>query len=367
MAWVFAAVLILAYANGANDNFKGVATLFGSRTTNYRTALGWACLTTFAGSLAALFLAEGLIKTFSGKGLVPPELTTQSTFLAAVGLGAAATVLIATATGLPISTTHALTGALVGAGLTLSGTVNAARLGTVFVIPLAVSPLLSLVLTALIYPTLRWTRRKMGVERQMCLCVSPGRPQAVSLRTDGSAVLMSTGVSLTAGQLRDCEERYFGRLLGIDAQSILDHCHFLSAGLVGFARGLNDTPKIVALLVAAAGIGFSMPAAMICVGLAMALGGLLSARRVAATMSDRIVKMNHGQGFTANVITAFLVTVASRFGVPVSTTHISCGSLFGLGAVNGAARWRMIRTIVLAWVVTLPLAAVCAAAIAAVI
>jgi PiT family inorganic phosphate transporter len=78
-------------------------------------------------------------------------------------------------------------------------------------------------------------------------------------------------------------------------------------------------------------------------------------------MSDRIVKMNHGQGFTANLVTAFLVIVASRFGVPVSTTHVSCGSLFGLGAVTGTARWRMILGITLAWVVTLPVAASLAA------
>ena len=89
----------------------------------------------------------------------------------------------------------------------------------------------------------------------------------------------------------------------------------------------------------------------------MAIGGLLAARRVAVTMSDRIVEMNHGQGFTANLVTAFLVTVASRLGIPVSTTHVSCGSLFGLGAVTGTARWEMNLGITLAWVVTLPAAA----------
>ncbi len=98
----------------------------------------------------------------------------------------------------------------------------------------------------------------------------------------------------------------------------------------------------------------------------MAIGGLLGARRVAVTMSDRIVEMNHGQGFTANLVTAFLVTVASRLGIPVSTTHVSCGSLFGLGAVTGTARWEMILGITLAWVVTLSVAALLAAVVAVV-
>ena len=190
----------------------------------------------------------------------------------------------------------------------------------------------------------------------MCLCLEDNPPALVQLEANGVMKVRASGVTLTADQLERCEERYQGRLLGFDAQSLLDKLHFLSAGLVGFARGLNDTPKIVALLVAAAGLGISMPTSLSLVGIVMAIGGLLSARRVAVTMSDRIVQMNHGQGFTANLVTAFLVTVASRFGVPVSTTHVSCGSLFGLGAVTGTARWEMILGITLAWVVTLPAA-----------
>jgi PiT family inorganic phosphate transporter len=62
---------MLAFANGANDNFKGVATLLGSHTTNYRRALNWACSTTLAGSIAAVWIAQELLDTFSGRGLVP--------------------------------------------------------------------------------------------------------------------------------------------------------------------------------------------------------------------------------------------------------------------------------------------------------
>jgi len=152
-------------------------------------------------------------------------------------------------------------------------------------------------------------------------------------------------------------ERYHGRLIGVDAQWMLDRAHFISAGLVSFARGLNDTPKVVALLIAANGLGLDLSVGLLAVGVTMAIGGLLNAKRVALTMSERITSMNHGQGFTANFVTSLLIITASRFGLPVSTTHVSCGSLFGLGAVTRTARWSMIRTIVLSWLATLPLAA----------
>jgi len=354
---VVAVVVFLAYANGANDNFKGVATLFGSRTTDYRQALWWASVTTFAGSCASILLSAGLVSAFSGKGLVPDGLTQEPTFLLAVGLGAALTVLLATLTGFPVSTTHALTGALVGAGLIRAGAVNLSKLGQTFFIPLAVSPLLSFGMTALIYPAFRAIRLSLGIERQMCLCVDGGLVQPVQMRADGTVVISSTGTVLSVGQLSTCVERYHGRVFGVDSQWILDQLHYLSAGAVSFARGLNDTPKIVALLIAASGLGLRLSTAMGVVGIAMAMGGLLNARKVARTMSERITSMNHGQGFTANLVTSLLVTVASRFGLPVSTTHVSCGSLFGLGAVNGTGRWAMIRSILLSWALTLPLAA----------
>ena len=362
VAWLVFAVAFLAYANGANDNFKGVATLFGSRTTDYRKALWWATLTTLTGSCAALALSGGLVKVFSGQGLVPDLLTHDPQFLLAVGMGAALTVMLVTTTGVPISTTHALTGGLVGAGLAAVGTVNAGKLGQSFFMPLAVSPLVSFAATALLYPVFRFARLRLGIERQMCLCVDGGVPQPILVQPNGIAVLRSTGLSLSVGQLSACTERYQGHLLGIDSQWVLDRLHFLSAGAVSFARGLNDTPKIVALLIAGQALRVPLSTGLVGIGLAMAVGGLLNAKRVALTMSERITTMNHGQGFTANLVTAALVTLASQWGLPVSTTHVSCGSLFGLGTVNRSARWGVIRNIVFSWLVTLPLAALCAAA-----
>lgn len=204
-------------------------------------------------------------------------------------------------------------------------------------------------------------RSRLGVERRMCLCIDDRSPEPVRIQPDGSAVLLSTGVSISGAQASTCAERYQGRVLGFDAQWILDRLHYLSAGAVSFARGLNDTPKIVALMVSASAFRISLPVTMLVVGLSMAAGGLLNARRVAATMGVGITKMNHGQGFTANLVTAFMVILASRWGMPVSTTHVSCGSLFGLGAVTRQGSWPIIRNRVLSWVATLPTAAAIAA------
>jgi len=96
----------------------------------------------------------------------------------------------------------------------------------------------------------------------------------------------------------------------------------------------------------------------------MIVGGLLHSRGIARTMGERITEMNPGQGLTANLATSVLVLGASRIGLPVSTTHVSNGALFGLGAVNGKMRWRTVSKILVVWVTTLPAAALLAASIA---
>lgn len=348
--------LLLAYANGANDNFKGVATLLGSGTASYRRALVWAAATTALGSLTALVLARGLLAAFSGKGLVPPEVVADPVFPAAVALAAGATVLLATRLGLPVSTTHALIGALVGAGLFASAAgVEGGRLVRGFLLPLLVSPLAAVVLGGSLYPPLRFVRRRLGISRETCVCVGEKVVGVVAGAPGPERVLRAVALPvLEAGTDVTCRVRYRGDVVGVSARPVLDAAHYASAGAVSFARGLNDTPKIAALLLV--GNALSPTLAIVGVGAAMAAGGLLSARRVADTMSHRVTEMNPGQGFTANLVTSLLVIGASGLGMPVSTTHVSCGSLFGIGAATRQARWQTIGAIVLAWVVTLPVA-----------
>lgn len=358
LVFLFLATLFLAYSNGANDNFKGVATLFGSGTTDYKRAIGWATVTTLAGSISSIFFAEALVKNFSGKGLVPDALTISPQFLLAVALGAGLTVMLATITGFPVSTTHGLTGALVGAGLAAVGTqVNFGKLGNSFVLPLLVSPIIAVGLATAAYFLAHAVRIKCGLTKEWCVCI--GNTEQVFAIPQPASVLSAAQIALpdiSVGNTEQCVQRYSGRMLGINIQKLFDFFHFISAGSVCFARGLNDTPKIVALVLIIKAVGIRW--GMIAVAVGMAVGGLINARKVAITMSKKITPLNHGQGFSANLVTATLVIFASRWGLPVSTTHVSVGSLFGIGLVTRQANPRVVSGILLSWVLTLPIAAV---------
>jgi PiT family inorganic phosphate transporter len=355
---LFISAIFLAYSNGANDNFKGVATLFGSGTTNYKNAINWATITTLSGSIAAIFLANELVKNFSGKGLVPNELIQMPAFAISIAFGAALTVFLATKIGMPISTTHGLVGALLGAGVMAVGTqFNFEKLGSTFLIPLIVSPIMAAALSFVIYLGFRFFRKKSGITKSSCICVV--EPQSgVLIQNSNAALEMTSDLKLIS-----CENKYIetynGQLLGISSQQIIDKLHYLSAGIVSFARGLNDTPKIVGLLL----IINTLEAhwSMLIVAAAMAIGGLLNAKKVGVTMSKKITPMNSGQGFTANLITGLLVTTASVHGLPVSTTHVSVGSIFGIGTVTKKADYKIISKIVLSWILTLPVAAIMSA------
>jgi PiT family inorganic phosphate transporter len=366
-ALLFLATLFVAYANGANDNFKGVATLFGSNTATYRGAIALATAATFAGALSSVFLADALVQAFSGKGLVPDAVAASPEFLLAVAAGAGATVILATLLGLPVSTTHALTGGLAGAGLAAAGPLlNLAHLGAGFVLPLLLGPVLAVLLTVPLYRGLHALSGRLGIRRESCICVGP--QQFIPLRqmqysaASGQYTLPAPapgGVALTIGTQRDCVEKYGGRLLGISLQQLVDGVHYLSACVVSFARGLNDTPKIVGLLLLVDALHIEL--GMLAIATAMALGGLLNARRVAITMSRKIARMNDGQALTANLVTGLLVILASRYGLPVSTTHVSVGAISGIGLANGSAARGVIGGIAASWVLTLPIATVLAA------
>ena len=372
--WIFVALLFgalfVAYANGANDNFKGVATLYGSGTVSYRVALGWATITTMAGSLLSVFLADALVKAFSAKGLVPDEVAARPEFLAAVALAAALTVFAATLTGFPISTTHALTGALMGAGLMeVGGAVSFARLGKTFFLPLLASPVVAVVFAGLAFAVARWFRTIEAFQKDYCVCVgdrglvpptvhaSPSASASASASV-AAAIETPTHVGIVLGDVSGCAT-HAGPSLVLKRDALVSGLHFLSSGAVSFARGLNDAPKIVGLLVAFEALHLQVSLTLIAA--LMALGGLVHARKVAETVSRRITRMSQAEGLIANLVTSVLVLTASTSGLPVSTTHVSCSSIFGMGLVTGKADRGVIRQILLSWAFTLPLAAALAA------
>lgn len=344
--------LLLAFANGANDNFKGFATVWGSRSLAYRKALAAATFATIGGSVISLFLAQDLVRRFSGKGLVPDTVVADPAFVTSAGLGAAATVMIATRVGMPISTTHALLGGLIGAGVMASSNgIDLGALGSGFVLPLLVSPVLAATLGLVAYLYIR-TRRAAAPD---CVCIGGSK---ASINANGAALTVGNpSPALLLAQKADCD-RLSAPTVRLSVPRIMDRVHLFSATAICFARSVNDTPKLAALLIAANATGVRMSVALI--ALLMATGGLLMARRVAETMSLRINRMDAPQGITANIITAALVLLASRFGLPVSTTHVSVGSIAGVGAGARTLDWPALRAVLLSWVATLP----CAAAIA---
>ncbi|OAI17565.1 inorganic phosphate transporter [Methylomonas koyamae] len=360
---LFLGVCFLAYANGANDNFKGVASLYGSGTVSFRQALAWATLTTLAGSMAALFLAQTLLVKFSGKGLAPDDLIHTLPFMIAVAGGAGMTVILATRFGFPISTTHALLGAMAGSTLlATSGNISLAPLLSNFMLPLLLSPLVALLSAGLLHRGFKLWLGGRASHNDWCLCVE--RPDSLALAGNVSMDMALDSTLIPSPSLdrqEACAERQASQIWGFNFERLRDGLHVCSAGAVCFARGLNDTPKIAALLLLAP--GFDLHGIIIAVAIAMVLGGIFNARRVAETMSHKITTISHDQGLSANLVTALLVIFASKLGMPVSTTHVSVGSLFGIGLVNGQANRSMIAAIALSWLLTLPCAAICAAAV----
>jgi inorganic phosphate transporter, PiT family len=346
LLFLFIAVLLLGFSNGSNDNFKGTATLWGSGSLAYRPTLVLATVCTFAGSVCSYLFAAELIKNFSGKGLVPDNITQSVDFILAVTLSGGATVLLATRFGFPISTTHSLVGALVGAGLVAVGNaVNFGKLGKTFFMPLLLSPIIAVVASMIIYALFTRLRKATGTAQEAGHYTSTG------------SFTPQTAAPYDPAQLPGM--RYTGRLMGFNFQWVVDRLHIISAGLLSFSRGLNDTPKLVSMLLLCQ--YFSVPVNTLIVSLLIAIGGVVNGKRIARTLSKKITPMNHGQGFTANLVTTTLMITATRLGLPAAITHISVGSIYGVSLINKTADNKEITKIGLSWVLTLPIAGVLSA------
>jgi PiT family inorganic phosphate transporter len=361
-------VALLAFANGSNDNGKGVATLVGFGVAQPRRALLYATVTTAVGGIISFWLAGGLLKGFSGSWLFAGNANLDARFYVAVLIGACGWVLLASRTGMPVSTTHAIIGALCGTGLVAFGnaSVQWSALGMKFAVPLALSPLLSLAIVyAAAWPVLFIVARVAGkcvcvVEQEQVVAVGNIGGTAVAQGVVEHAIVVDTQSRCAAAE----------PVLAVNASATANAVHWLSAGLISFARGWNDTPKIAALsLLALAGVGHGMAIGFAVVTVAMALGGLLAGRRVLETMAKKLTPLPLAESLTASMVTASLVALASWQSLPVSTTHVATGSIIGAGLKNNSAgvKWSKVREIALSWVITLPVAALIAAVAKAVL
>jgi inorganic phosphate transporter, PiT family len=341
----------VAWVNGANDVSKGIATLVGSGVTNLRTAVLWGTLWTGVGGIAGAFLARAMVEMF-GRGLLTPAAHPTAAAALATIAGAVIWVAAATRKGLPVSTTHAIVGSLAGvatAAYGLAGVQWMALGGKVF-LPLLLGPVISMVLTVV---TLRAVKRLFPAVNKDCICVEllPASALAVANANVSQVV---TVPSLHLSTCPSAQKQSAGITLG--------HLHWLTSGATSFARGLNDAPKMVALVLAAAGLagpsGNNALFYFACVTLGMMAGSWINGRRVTRVLATGVTEMSDREGFIANLVTSALVGPGAALGLPMSTTHVASGAIMGVAAGHGRdVHWNTLRDMLLAWVVTVPVAA----------
>lgn len=355
-------LLLVAFSNGTNDVSKGVATLVGSGLSSYRGALLWGSLWTVTGGVVAFFVASTLLKVFS-TGILAVDVELTVSFSLAVGSGVFLWVLLASRFGMPVSTTHSIVGAVCGPILLTLGPSKIlwGSLGYKIILPLLISPFLALLLSAATYKT---GFRLLSRLSNYCLCVGPVRISSCGVANGHTvtALCQTEALAVKAGEVIQCEsELNLPMTLHFN-----DIAHWLSSGLISFARGMNDTPKIVAIIfTSAAFVDTSSRPFFLVVVIAMGLGGYLRGRKVTETLSEKITVMDRNDSVIANLCTSVLVVFASKLGLPVSTTHISSCSIIGIGLKRDASAINrgVIFEMLLAWAVTLPVAGIISAAV----
>jgi PiT family inorganic phosphate transporter len=318
----------LAAANGSNDVSKGIATLAGAGVTGYRAAVAWGTATTLAGALASIWLGGHLLAMFSS-GIVNTTPTTA--FAVAVLAGAAGWVALATAARLPVSTTHAIVGALVGSGLVLDAT--SVRWG----------PLVSKVMVPLLLSA--------------ALAIAASAALGAAMQLSAPALVHHKVGAAAREQLENAPAR----------RRAAEVPHWLSAGAVGVARGLNDTPKLTAIAACALlPAGWSVGDITALVAIAMALGALVAGTAVSRRLGEDVVALHHREGLQANLATSLLVGLGAGYGLPMSTTHVSAGAIAGVsGTQFRRLNGRTLRDFLIAWSLTPLVAGLIAAAVLA--
>jgi inorganic phosphate transporter, PiT family len=349
--FVFASGVAIAYVNGANDVSKGIATLVGSGVTNLRRAVLWGTLWTGIGGVAATFLAHAMLQTF-GKGLLAQGVHATLGAAAASIVGAALWVAFATRKGLPVSTTHGIVGSVAGVAIVAYGLhgINWPGLGGKIILPLLLSPVISLALTAAIIRLSRMLVPDVAVD---CMCF---QIEAADLQLTARGTAALNVIAAPRIHLESCRSSAKS-----GAGITIDHLHWVTSGATSFARALNDAPKMAALVLGALLLsGHSQPPIFyfIAITAGMLAGSWFGGRKVTEVLAQKVTRIDHRQGFIANLVTAALVGPGAALGLPMSTTHVASGGIMGIAA-GGSERVnrRTVRDMISAWVVTLPAAA----------
>jgi PiT family inorganic phosphate transporter len=318
------AIIVIAlafdYINGFHDSANAIATVISTRVLTPKAALFMAASLNFAGALFSTTVA----KTIAG-GLVLPEVATQTVVLAAL-LGAIVWNLITWKYGIPSSSSHALIGGLVGAAICAGG-LNALLwfgkkptdgLVPKVLVPLFTSPLIGFVVGFVIMAVVFLLFRKVNQHR---------------------------------------------------VSSFFKKMQIVSAAAMAFAHGQNDAQKsmgIITMALVSAGV-LTTPNIPLWVVLScasfMALGTAAGGWRIIKTMGHKIVRLEPVNGFAAETAAASVLFATAHAGMPVSTTHVISSSIFGVGTAKrpGAVNWQMAKTMLIAWLLTIPASAIVAA------
>ena len=302
--------LAFDFLNGLHDAANSIATIVSTRVLSPRYAVGWAAFFNFIA-----FLVFGLsVASTIGKGIVAPETINDAVIFGAL-MGAITWNVITWLAGIPSSSSHALIGGLVGAGISHSGTHVIVWTGlSKTIAAIFLSPALGLVLALLLILAVSWA---------------------------------------------------FVRASPTRVDTLFRQVQFVSASLYSLGHGGNDAQKtmgiIAALLFAHGALGgtFHVPFwVVIACQAAMALGTLFGGWRIVRTMGQRITRLTPLQGVCAETAGSITLFLATGLGIPVSTTHTITGAIVGVGSARrtSAVRWNVAKDIVIAWVVTMPAA-----------
>ena len=305
-----AVALVFDFLNGLHDAANSIATIVSTRVLPARYAVVWAAFFNF---IAFAIFGQHVAQTV-GKGIISPGIVSDAVIFGALG-GAITWNVVTWLSGIPSSSSHALIGGLLGAGIAKAG----------------LNPVV-------------WS----GVWKTVAgIVVSP----ALGL---GLALLLVVIVSWA-----------FVRARPAFADSVFRRLQFVSAAAFSLGHGGNDAQKtmgIITVLLYAHGKvsgAFHVPFwVVLSCQAAMALGTLMGGWRIVHTMGSKITHLSPQQGFCAESAGALTLFFATNIGVPVSTTHTITGAIVGVGAARrmSAVRWNIASSIVWAWVITMPVA-----------
>ena len=310
---IVAIALLFDYTNGFHDTANAIATSVSTRAIPPRVAVLMAAILNFVGALVSTSVAKTV-----GEGIVNTDLVTLPLVLSAL-IGAVVWNLVTWYFGLPSSSSQALFGGLIGAMIAAAGVSGVEWSGVVqkIIIPMIASPILGFVVAWLAMTGLFWVLRR--------------RSPAPTHRNFRFAQWFSTG-------------------------------------FIAFSHGGNDAQKtmgIITLALVASGqiTDFVVPLwVTLACAFAMALGTYSGGWRIIHTMGSKVIKLDPVQGFTAQTSAATIIQLATHFGFPVSTTHTITAAIMGVGSTQRltAVRWGVAGNIAVAWVLTLPAAALVA-------